>query len=60
MGEAVEYSCKSGYKKIILWTFSELETAIALYIRWGFEKTYEKAHHIWGRDLIEENYELTL
>jgi len=60
MGEAVEFSRKSGYRQIILWTFSELVTAIALYRRWGFEKTYEKDHHIWGRDLIEEKYEFTL
>jgi len=60
MDEAVKYSWEAGYKQIILWTFSELETAIALYKRWGFQKTEEKAHHIWGRDLIEEKYELTL
>jgi ribosomal protein S18 acetylase RimI-like enzyme len=60
MGEAVEYSREVGYRRIILWTFSELETAIALYRRWGFEKTEEKAHRIWGRDLIEEKYELDL
>ena len=60
MGEAVDFSRKAGYKQIVLWTFSELETAIAIYRRWGFEKTNEKAHHIWGRDLIEEKYELSL
>jgi len=60
MEEAVEFSRRAGYRRIILWTFSELETAIALYRRWGFEKTEEKAHHIWGRDLVEEKYELGL
>jgi ribosomal protein S18 acetylase RimI-like enzyme len=60
MDEAVKYSREAGYKQIILWTFSELETAIALYKCWGFQKTEEKAHHIWGRDLVEEKYELTL
>ena len=60
MDEAVKYSREAGYRRIILWTFSELETAIALYRRWGFVKTEEKAHHIWGRDLIEEKYELSL
>jgi GNAT superfamily N-acetyltransferase len=60
MEEAVVYSHRVGYQRIILWTFSELETAIALYKRWGFEKTEEKAHHTWGRDLTEEKYELIL
>lgn len=60
MEEAVNYSREVGYKRIILWTFSELKTAISLYTRWGFKKIDEKAHHIWGRDLVEEKYELTL
>jgi N-acetylglutamate synthase-like GNAT family acetyltransferase len=60
MEEAVNYSREAGYRRIILWTFSELETAIALYRRWGFQKTEEKANHIWGRDLVEEKYELIL
>jgi GNAT superfamily N-acetyltransferase len=60
MEEAVTFSRETGYRSIILWTFNELETAIALYRRWGFQKTEEKAHHIWGRDLIEEKYELML
>jgi GNAT superfamily N-acetyltransferase len=60
MEEAVNFSRAAGYRRIILWTFSELETAIALYRRWGFVKTEEKAHRIWGRDLVEEKYELAL
>ena len=60
MEEAVEYSRRAGYRRIILWTFSELEAAIALYRRWGFQNTEEKTHHIWGRDLTEEKYELEL
>ncbi len=60
MEKAVNFSRDAGYKRIILWTFSELETAIALYRKWGFEKTEEKAHRIWGRDLVEEKYELDL
>ena len=60
MEEAVGFCKTSGYRRIVLWTFSELETAIALYRRWGFVKTEEKAHRIWGRDLVEEKYELGL
>jgi ribosomal protein S18 acetylase RimI-like enzyme len=60
MEEAMNFCRKAGYKRVILWTFSELETAIALYKKWGFKKTEEKPHHIWGRDLVEEKYELTL
>jgi len=60
MEEAVNYCRRAGYRRIILWTFSELENAIALYRRWGFEKTEEKTHHTWGRDLTEEKYELIL
>ena len=58
--EAIQFSRRAKYRRIILWTFSELKTAIALYIRWGFKKTEEKPHQIWGRDLIEEKYELDL
>ncbi len=60
MEEVVTFSREAGYRRIILWTFSELETAIALYRRWGFVKTEEKVHRIWGRDLVEEKYELEL
>jgi ribosomal protein S18 acetylase RimI-like enzyme len=60
MEESINFCRKAGYKHVILWTFSELETAIALYRRWGFEKTEEKPHHIWGRALVEEKYELAL
>ncbi len=60
MEETIKYSREAGYRRIILWTFSELETAIVLYRRWGFQKTEEKTHRIWGRDLIEEKYELEL
>ena len=60
MEEAIEFSRNAGYERIILWTFNKLETAIALYKRYGFEKTDEKTHTIWGRLITEEKYELTL
>ena len=60
VADAVAFSRVMGYRRIILWTFSELEVAIAIYKKFGFVKTEEKAHHLWGRDLVEEKYELRL
>jgi GNAT superfamily N-acetyltransferase len=60
VAEAVEFRRRAGYRRIVLWTFSELTAAISLYKKVGFVKTEEKAHRIWGRDFIEEKYELRL
>lgn len=60
VAEAVDFSRKMGYKRVILWTFNELEVAIAIYKKFGFVKKEEKAHHLWGRELVEEKYELQL
>lgn len=60
MNEALQFCKKREYKTIFLWTTSELEAASHLYTHFGFKKTEEKAHKIWGKDLVEERYELDL
>jgi DNA-binding MarR family transcriptional regulator/N-acetylglutamate synthase-like GNAT family acetyltransferase len=58
--ECVRFARQVGYKKIVLWTQSELKAARHLYQRAGFRLIEEKPHHSWGQDLIAETWELKL
>ena len=60
VAKAINFSRSKGYANIVLWTFSELVTALAIYRKFGFVKTEEKTHYLWGRDLVEEKYKLRL
>lgn len=58
MQTAVSFCKEKGYKRVILWTLSILGAARHLYRRFGFELKETNTHHIWGRDLTEECWEL--
>ncbi len=59
--ECIRFARQTGYKKMILWTQSELKAARAIYQQAGFEKTAEEKHDSWGRKgLIAETWELKL
>lgn len=60
METSMEYCREKGYDRVILWTVSELLAARHLYEAWGFSLVETKAHFIWGRDIVEELWELKL
>ncbi len=61
VGECVRFSRQAGYRKIVLWTQSELPAARHIYQQAGFRLMQQKKHRDWGReDLISEIWELKL
>lgn len=57
---ALQFCRERKYKTIFLWTTSELMEAGHLYARFGFSKTEEKTHEIWGKKVTEEKHCLYL
>jgi GNAT superfamily N-acetyltransferase len=60
LNEALAFCRECGYADVILWTESVLTAAARLYRAAGFRKTEERPGRLWGVDLVEEKYELTL
>ena len=59
--ECVRFAREAGYKKIMLWTQSELSTARRIYQSAGFKLVAEEKHQSWGRkDLVAETWQVTL
>lgn len=59
--ECVGFAREAGYKKILLWTQSELLAARAIYEKAGFQKIAKEKHQSWGRkDLVAETWALPL
>jgi DNA-binding MarR family transcriptional regulator/GNAT superfamily N-acetyltransferase len=59
--ECVRFARQIGYKKMILWTQSELVAARKIYEHAGFHLTEKRPHQSWGRkDLVSETWELKL
>jgi DNA-binding MarR family transcriptional regulator/GNAT superfamily N-acetyltransferase len=61
ISECVRFARDAGYKKIVLWTQSELSAARHLYQKAGFVLVDGKKHQSWSRkDLVAETWELKL
>jgi DNA-binding MarR family transcriptional regulator/GNAT superfamily N-acetyltransferase len=57
--ECVRFARQIGYKRMILWTQSELVAARKIYEHAGFHLIEKKPHQSWGRkDLVSETWEL--
>ncbi len=58
--ECVRFAREARYKKIMLWTQSELSAARGIYKDAGFQLVAEERHDSWSRkSLVAETWELT-
>ena len=59
--DCVRFAREARYKKIMLWTQSELTAARKIYQGAGFERVDEEKHDSWSRkNLVAETWELNL
>lgn len=58
--ECVRFARECGYRKVVLWTQSELLAARALYEKAGFRCVAQEPHHSFSKDLVAETWELPL
>jgi DNA-binding MarR family transcriptional regulator/GNAT superfamily N-acetyltransferase len=58
--ECISFAKQKGYRKMKLWTQSNLHAAREIYVKNGFELVEEKPHHSFGHDLFAQVWELPL
>jgi DNA-binding MarR family transcriptional regulator/GNAT superfamily N-acetyltransferase len=58
--ECVRFARQVGYRKILLWTQSELTAARNIYMKAGFKLIEEDAHQTFGKHLVAETWALSL
>jgi hypothetical protein len=56
----VRFARQVGYRRVTLWTQSELRAARRLYEAAGFSLVKRERHQSFGRDLVAETWELAL
>src|ERR1051326_313334 len=58
--ECVRFARQAGYRKLVLWTQSELSAARRLYQAAGFRIVRKQRNHSFGKALVSETWELDL
>lgn len=58
--EAISFARQCGYRKLTLWTQSNLFAARKIYERAGFKLTASEPHRSFGQNLVGETWELAL
>ncbi|MFW6181955.1 MAG: GNAT family N-acetyltransferase [Spirochaetota bacterium] len=57
---ALRFCRERRYRRVYLLTTSDQRKASAMYARAGFRKTEQKPARMWGKELVEERWELDL
>jgi DNA-binding MarR family transcriptional regulator/GNAT superfamily N-acetyltransferase len=60
VAECTRFARQAGYRRIRLWTQSNLTSARAIYAKEGYKRVATEPHHSFGADLVGENWELAL
>ncbi|MEO8021814.1 bifunctional helix-turn-helix transcriptional regulator/GNAT family N-acetyltransferase [Polaromonas sp.] len=58
--ECITFARSKGYKKMVLWTNSCLDSARAIYAKRGFQLVKSEPYTGFGKDLVGETWELKL
>ena len=58
--QCVHFARQAGYRKITLWTHSQLKAARAIYQQAGFRCVHTQANRCFGRKLVDETWDLLL
>lgn len=60
VAECTRFAREAGYRRIRLWTNSNLLAARAIYQKAGYRRVASESHHNFGHDLVGETWELEL
>ncbi len=60
VAECVRFARQADYKKLTLWTQSNLQAARRIYKSQGFRRGAKRRHHSFGHDLVAETWDLKL
>ena len=60
LNEAMKYCKEKPFKQVFLETTEDQKMAILMYLKLGFKKVSERENKAWGKNLVEQTYEINL